>query len=75
MFYILKFIKALFWFTDTVICFPRVIFEFWTQSFNGYIKILNILLLQWKPLNVIASVQTQTDNINRMITIAEVKSS
>jgi hypothetical protein len=28
-------------------------------------------LLQWKPLNVIALVQTQSDNINRMITITE----
>jgi len=28
-------------------------------------------LLQWKPLNVITLVQSQSDNINRMITIAE----
>jgi hypothetical protein len=27
--------------------------------------------LQWKPRNVIALVQGQSDNINRMITIAE----
>ena len=30
-----------------------------------------IMLLQWKPLNVITLGQTQTDNINRMITISE----
>jgi hypothetical protein len=29
------------------------------------------ILLQWKPLNVITLVQHQIDNINRMITIAE----
>jgi hypothetical protein len=28
-------------------------------------------LVQWRPLNVIALVQGQSDNINRMITIAE----
>jgi hypothetical protein len=27
--------------------------------------------IQWRPLNVIALAQGQSDNINRMITIAE----
>ncbi len=36
------------------------------------LKIFKKLILQWKPLNVIALVRSQSDNINRMITIAEV---
>jgi hypothetical protein len=33
--------------------------------------IARIELLQWKPLNVIALYQCQSDNINQMITIAD----
>jgi hypothetical protein len=29
------------------------------------------IIIQWKPLNVIALVPSQSDNINRMITIAK----
>jgi hypothetical protein len=30
-----------------------------------------ILIVQWKPLNVITLGQSETDNINQMITISE----
>jgi hypothetical protein len=47
-----------------------------TQHLKGQIVHFHYLIiikrvLQWKQLNVIASVQSQSDNINRMITIAE----
>jgi hypothetical protein len=39
-------------------------------SFQDFISKKSIKV-QWKPLNVIALGQSQSDNINRMITIAE----
>ncbi len=41
---------------------------------DKYVKeniLLDVTVLQWKLLNVITLGQTQTDNINQMITITE----